>query len=276
LVGYTRRVARGLGIGEGRRGVFITFEGPEGSGKTTQAARLAEALGSAGLPVVLTREPGGTEIGERIRTILLAGDHDQSAIDPRADALLFNAARAQLVADVISPALERGSVVICARYADSTVAYQGAGRGIAIAELRELEAFATIGLKPDLTILLDLPVQVGLRRKEGAEQTRFETGYDLAFHERVRAGFLGLAEREPERFAVVDAGRSPDEVFAAVSAAVARLPRLGALGADAGASGQSGPRAMSDHVSGEGPDRRPGVDEQRVSDLERPAERMYA
>jgi dTMP kinase len=266
------------GDGErGGRGLFVTFEGPEGSGKTTQAARLAERAGRIGVPFVLTREPGGTAVGERIRSILLESGNHGIAIDPRTDALLFNAARAQLVSEVIEPALERGDLVICARYADSTVAYQGAGSGLALAELREIEVFATVGLKPDLTVLLDLPAQAGLRRKASAEHTRFETGYDLAFHERVRAGFLALAEREPERFAIVDAGRSADDVFAAVVAAVARLPGLGVL---ADASTETGRPVRGEGLADTSMDgahgRAPEPDDQRLGDLERRVERMYA
>ena len=193
--GYTRAVTtRPMPV---PRGCFITLEGPEGSGKTSQAEALRARLADAGATVVLTREPGGTRIGERIRAILLdtavAGDHVVAAQDARTDALLFNAARAQLVAEVIGPAIDRGDVVVCARFADSTLAYQGYGAGLPRDELRTLERFATDGLRPDLTIVLDLPPEVGLARKSAAEVTRFEAGFDLAFHERVRAGFLALA-----------------------------------------------------------------------------------
>ena len=206
------------------RGRFITLEGPEGSGKTSQAEVLREHLAAGGSGVVLTREPGGTALGERVRAILLetavAGGPD-GAPDPRTDALLFNAARAQLVAEVIAPALARGNVVVCARFADSTLAYQGYGDGLPRDELRMLERFATGGLRPDLTIVLDLPPEVGLARKSGAEVTRFEAGFDLEFHERVRAGFLALAAAEPDRFVVIDATQSFDVVSDAIVAAVA-------------------------------------------------------
>jgi dTMP kinase len=191
------------------RGTFITLEGPEGAGKTALAKRLAEELTRRGHVVRSTREPGGTRLGERVRAIVLehgAGE-GTTPVDPRADALLFNAARAQLVSEVIRPALEDGEVVLCARYADSTLAYQGFGAGLPIEELRAVVAIATGGLTPDLTILLDVPPDIGLSRKTGAARNRFEASFDLAFHERVRAGFLQLAAEEPARFRVVDSSR---------------------------------------------------------------------
>jgi len=202
-----------------RRGRFLTLEGPEGAGKTVLAERLADALAAGGADVLLTREPGGTRLGERLRDMLLA--RDSVAIDPLVDALLFNAARAQLVAEVIRPALDAGRVVVCARFADSTLAYQGYGAGLDLDALRELAAVATGGLTPDRTILLDLPAEAGLRRKAPDDHTRFEAAFDLDFHRRVRAGFLELAGREPARFAIVDAGRAIDAVFADVLAEAA-------------------------------------------------------
>lgn len=195
------------------KGTFITLEGPEGAGKTVLAKRLVEALRQEGRTVLSTREPGGTRLGERLRKILLedvAGG--QPAVDPRADALLFSAARAQLVADVIRPALQRGEVVVCARFADSTLAYQGYGVGLPIRELRAIQAVATGGLVPDLTILLDVPPEIGLARKSDASRNRFESAFDVAFHERVRAGFLELARAEPSRFQVIDSARTIDVV----------------------------------------------------------------
>jgi len=209
-VGYTRLVASL----DPRRGRFLSLEGPEGAGKTIMAGRLADALRSADLAVVLTREPGGTHLGERLREVLLA--RDSVRIDPLADALLFNAARAQLVTEIVRPALEAGQLVVCARFSDSTLAYQGYGAGVDIDTLRELAAVATGGLVPDQTILLDLPAEDGLRRKAPDDQTRFEAAFDLDFHRRVRAGFLALARHEPTRFAVIDAARGVEEVFADV------------------------------------------------------------
>jgi dTMP kinase len=208
-----------------RRGWFITVEGPDGAGKTTQAETLAEHLREQGLDVLLTREPGGTHLGERVRDLLLAGG-GTVATDPVTDALLFSAARRQLVTEVLRPALSRGQTVVCARYADSTLAYQGYGAGVPIERLRALEVIATDGLVPDLTILLDLSVEAGLGRKGPDEITRFE-GFDLAFHRRVRDGFLALAAASPERFVVVDATKPLHEVGTAVNTAADQLTAAG-------------------------------------------------
>jgi dTMP kinase len=194
-----------------RPGTFITLEGPEGAGKTTQAELLERHLAGLGTPTVLVREPGGTPLGEEIRAILLG--HREGGIGPRTDALLFNAARAQLVEDVIRPALLRGETVISTRFSDSTLAYQGYGLGLPLDALQDIEAFATGGLVPDRTVLLDLAVEAGLARKAVAERTRFETAFDVSFHERVREGFIALARREPGRFVVVDAAAEPEKVF---------------------------------------------------------------
>lgn len=206
-------------------GRFITLEGPEGAGKTLQARRLVEALAAQGHRSRLTREPGGTALGEQIRSIVLARAADGAGgIDLRADALLFNAARAQLVAEVIRPALASGEVVVCARYADSTLAYQGYGAGLPLTELRAVADAATGGLVPDLTILLDVAPEVGLRRKAEESRNRFEAAFDLDFHRRVRAGFLELAGAEPARWRVIEAERDADAVFADVlEAALAML-----------------------------------------------------
>jgi dTMP kinase len=222
---YTRRVTtRGTPTRPGR---FITLEGPEGAGKTRQAQAIESSLEKAGIPVVVTREPGGTRLGERIRDLLLMRGGSSGTIQPLADALLFNAARAQLVAEVIRPALAREAIVVCTRFADSTLAYQGYGAGLPIDDLRALERLATGGLTPDLTILLDLPIETGLARKTADELTRFEAGFDVAFHQRVRSGFLELARAEPARFAVIDASPPADEVFEAIRAALTqRLPEL--------------------------------------------------
>ncbi len=186
---------------------------------------LAERLLSAGRQVVTTREPGGTQLGERIRQVVLAsgGDHDALV-----DALLFNAARRQLVRDVILPGLARGAVVMCDRFADSTLAYQGFGGGAPGDALRQIAAAATGGLTPDRTLLFDLEVSAGLTRRRDGERealTKFEidTPFGAEFHERVRRGFLTLAANEPSRWRVVDASGSPDEVAEQVWAAVADL-----------------------------------------------------
>lgn len=223
-VGYTRQVTR---PGAPSRGWFITIEGPEGAGKTTQAAAIARHLVGLGLDVHTTREPGGTWLGERLRDILLARTDSAAPTDPLTDALLFNAARRQLVTEVIRPALDAGRTVVCARFADSTLAYQGYGAGIPLDRLKTLELAATDGLKPDLTILLDLPIEDGLARKAPGDITRFEAEFDLAFHRRVRDGFLALAAAEPGRFAVVDASRPSADVSAAAAPAVDRLTRSG-------------------------------------------------
>jgi dTMP kinase len=204
------------------RGPFVTLEGPEGAGKTTQAARLRDRLDAAGLATILLREPGGTRLGESIRTLLLerrSETADEPRITARADALLFNAARAQLVDERIAPALAAGTLVICSRFTDSTLAYQGYGMGLPLDELRILAEVATGGIRPDLTVLLDVPVEAGLARKLG-EETRFEAEFDLAFHRRVREGFLALASAEPDRFVVIDGTASPEVVGAAIDAAL--------------------------------------------------------
>jgi dTMP kinase len=186
-------------------GIFITFEGPDGSGKTTQIRRLAEWLSARGAQVLLTREPGGTEISEQIRDIL--HDLKNKAMHPRAEILLYSAARAQLVAEKMKPHLAAGGIVLSDRYADSTLAYQGYGHGLALETLRLITTFATDSLRPDLTLLFDVDAETGLRRRlaGGGEWNRLDD-YALAFHQRVRAGYLELAQAEPERWVKVDAG----------------------------------------------------------------------
>jgi dTMP kinase len=232
---------RGYARTHAGRGWFVTFEGPEGSGKTVQAARLRDAALAAGIATTLSREPGGTPLGDRIRHILMDAGQDSVALGPRADALLFNAARAQHVDDVLRPALARGELVICARYADSTLAYQGYGSGLPIPALAELQALATDGLRPDLTILLDVPVEIGLGRKGSDEQQRFEAGFDVAYHQRVREGFRRLAAAEPDRFVSLDATASEADVEAQVRAAVSSLAGLEVLAAVPAGAGAGEP-----------------------------------
>ncbi|MEO8469770.1 MAG: dTMP kinase [Chloroflexota bacterium] len=195
-------------------GQFISIEGPDGSGKTHQARLLADVLRERGHDVLLTREPGGTPLGDRLYELLMANGGEP--IDPIADAMLFNASRAQHVAKVIRPALAAGRVVISARYADSTMAYQGYGGGVDLGVLRRIIAIATGGLTPDRTLLLDLAAETGLARKTPDTHTRFETAFDLAFHLRVRAGFLEMARAEPSRWVVIDADRSSEKVFESI------------------------------------------------------------
>lgn len=200
-------------------GSFIVFEGSEGAGKTTQIALLASHLSETGREVVVTREPGGTAVGNAIRDVLLG--RDDYAMLPATEAFLLSAARAQHVHDVIRPALTRGCVVLCDRFADSTLAYQGGGGGMDRTELVCLQHIATGDLKPNLRILLDLPVESGLARRHLDANTvnRIDQA-DLAFHQRVRAAFLALAEEEPETWTIIDASRPVDQVSNDVTLAV--------------------------------------------------------
>lgn len=184
--------------------MFITFEGPDGSGKSTQIKLLAETLTALGHTVLLTREPGGTAIGEQVRNLL--HDRQHHAMHPRAEVLLFAAARAQLVAEKIRPHLAAGGLVLSDRFYDSTFAYQGYGHGLDLDDLRRLTQIATGGLKPDLTLLFDVDAETGLRRRQqgGGEWTRLDA-LALEFHQRVRAGYLALARNEPERWRILDA-----------------------------------------------------------------------
>ena len=190
--------------------MFITLEGPEGSGKTSHIPYLVEYLREKGHTVFPTREPGGTSIGEQIRE----GIHDlkNAEMHPRTETLLYQAARAQIVEEVIRPRLAAGGIVLSDRYADSTIAYQGYGHRQDIQQVRALINYATGGLVPDLTILLDLDVEVGLQRKQNADEWNRLDAYTVEFHRRVRAGYLELVKQEPERWVVIDAEKKWDEV----------------------------------------------------------------
>lgn len=207
------------------RGLFVVFEGGDGAGKSTQVARLVEALRAEGHDTVRTREPGGTPLGETLRGLVLDPAH--GPLDARTEALLFAAARAAHVAQLIRPALAAGRTVVCDRFADSSAAYQGAGRGLGVDRVAELNAWAAAGLVPDLTVLLDVPAGTGRARREARDGTpgdRLETEPD-AFHDANREAFLELAARAPERYLVLDATRPAGEIADAVRARLAHLPR---------------------------------------------------
>jgi len=189
--------------------LFITFEGGEGSGKSVQARALYNRLSQSAIPALLTHEPGGTPFGNRIgRWLKWAEVKD---ISPLTELLLFNASRAQLVSEVIRPNLKNGIVVICDRYADSTTAYQSYGRGLGLEMVEAINNTATQGLKPDLIVLLDIPVEEGLARKRVKKRDRFERE-DIAFHQRVREGYLKLAADDPQRWLVIDATQSKEKI----------------------------------------------------------------
>ncbi|MGD8149181.1 dTMP kinase [Ornithinimicrobium sp. Y1694] len=203
----------------GGRGLFIAFEGGDGAGKSTQAGLLGAWLTEQGYAVSHTREPGGTALGRQIRELVLHGE--DGSVTPRAEALLFAADRAHHVASLVRPALERGHVVLTDRYLDSSVAYQGAARALGHEEIRDLSLWAVEGLVPDLTVLLDVPAALG-RVRRGEVHDRLEREAD-SFHDRVRAGFLDLAARDPERYVVLDASGAPEDLAATVRDRVALL-----------------------------------------------------
>jgi len=190
-------------------GKFITFEGCDGSGKTTQVALLKNKLEEMEIPCSITREPGGTPISEKIRNIIL--DENNKAMVWRTEALLYAAARAQLVGEHITPALNKGIHVICDRFIDSTLAYQGYGRGLNLQDLININTFATGSLKPDLTILLEIEPEITLKRRANRKADRLEEE-KIDFHRRVREGYLQLAKKEPDRFKIINANRSIEEV----------------------------------------------------------------
>ncbi len=210
------------------RGLFVTFEGIEGSGKTTQVERLARRLRTAGVPVVVTREPGGTSAGARLRSLLL--DRDEALLAPAAEALVYAADRAQHIEELILPALRRGALVLCDRYLDATLAYQGFGRRLGVERILEIHRCPPLDLRPDRTILLDHDPRLGLPRARlrsrhagiGRSEGRIEAE-GLPFHRRVRRGYLRLAADEPARFRVIPAEGTPSEVEARVRAALADL-----------------------------------------------------
>lgn len=202
---------------------FITLEGPEGGGKSTQAKRLVDHLQALGHEVLLTREPGGTEIGDQIRQVIMSLEN--KSMSPEAEFLLFSASRAQVVRELIEPQLERGGIVVCDRFYDSSLAYQGYGHELDLELLRTITGFVSGGLVPDLTFLLDLTSELGLeRRKQDGRWNRLDD-YDLAFHERVREGYHRLAELDPDRWVQIDAAQSEDEIQEQIRDAVAE--RLG-------------------------------------------------
>ncbi|MGD1119067.1 MAG: dTMP kinase [Dehalococcoidales bacterium] len=201
-------------------GLFITFEGGEGCGKSTQSKLLYSRLKKLAVPALLTHEPGITALGKKI-TRLLKFSQDVD-ISPLAELLLFNASRAQLLEEVINLALKKGTVVICDRFTDSTLAYQGYGRGLDLALVNGVNKLATRGLKPDLTILLDLPVETGLARKKDKKADRFQAE-NLAFHRCVREGYLKLAKAEPERWLTIDATQSKDTIAGIIWQSVSKL-----------------------------------------------------
>ncbi len=197
---------------------FITLEGPEGGGKSTQAKRLVDHLQAQGHEVLLTREPGGTEIGDQIRQVIMSLEN--KSMSPEAEFLLFSASRAQVVRELIEPQLERGGFVVCDRFYDSSLAYQGYGHELDLELLRTITGFVSGGLVPDLTFLLDLTSELGLeRRKQGGRWNRLDD-YDLAFHERVREGYHRLAELDPDRWVQIDAAQTEDEIQAEIQEAI--------------------------------------------------------
>jgi dTMP kinase len=197
-----------------KKGIFITVEGCEGAGKSTQAKLLADHLTNQGYQVLVTREPGGTVIGEKIRGILLDRNHWE--LTPSVELLLYLASRSQLVSQVIKPALEEGQVVISDRFHHSTLAYQGGARALDMPLVRKINEFATEGILPDMTFLLDLPPEIGLERKGSYDEDRME-GQGIEFHQKVRQAFLSLAGEEPERIVVIDANQAMEKISSSIN-----------------------------------------------------------
>ncbi len=203
-----------------KKGKFITFEGPDGSGKTAQMDILVDEFTEKGYPILRTREPGGTSIGDQIRATLL--DLKNTSMVDRTEALLYQAARAQLVDEIIKPHLGGGGIVLCDRYADSTLAYQGYGHRNTVESLQGIIHYATGGLIPDLTILLDLAPEVGLERRLADGGLNRLDAYDLEFHQRVRSGYLELMKESPDRWVLIDADQDFDQVQSEIRAVLQR------------------------------------------------------
>ena len=246
------------------RGVFITFEGGDGSGKSTQIQSVRDWFESRGREVVVTREPGGTELGTEIRRLVQNGPED---VDARTEALLYAADRAYHVATVIRPALERGAVVLGDRYIDSSLAYQGAARSLGVDEIASLSAWATRGLYPSLTFLLDLPPEVGARRRTDAPDRMERESMD--FHERVRHEYLRLADAEPDRFVVIDAVGTVDEVFSEIRGVLVERFDGGSSTIDEAVDGSAGSVSAPD-AGAEAPAEAPAESEDAAPEVASP------
>ena len=246
------------------RGVFITFEGGDGSGKSTQIQSVREWFESRGREVIVTREPGGTELGTEIRRLVQNGPED---VDARTEALLYAADRAYHVATVIGPALERGAVVLGDRYIDSSLAYQGAARSLGVDEIASLSAWATQGLYPSLTFLLDMPPEVGARRRTDAPDRMERESMD--FHERVRHEYLRLADAEPERIVVIDAVGTVDEVFSEIRGVLVERFDGGSSTIDEAVDGSAGSVTDAD-TDAEAPTEAPAESEDAAPEVASP------
>ena len=246
------------------RGVFITFEGGDGSGKSTQIQSVRDWFESRGREVIVTREPGGTELGTEIRRLVQNGPED---VDARTEALLYAADRAYHVATVIRPALERGAVVLGDRYIDSSLAYQGAARSLGVDEIASLSAWATQGLYPSLTFLLDLPPEVGARRRTDAPDRMERESMD--FHERVRHEYLRLADAEPERIVVIDAVGTVDEVFSEIRGVLVERFDGGSSTIDEAVDGSAGSVTDAD-TDAEAPTEAPAESEDAAPEVASP------
>ena len=246
------------------RGMFITFEGGDGSGKSTQIQSVREWFASRGREVIVTREPGGTELGTEIRRLVQNGPED---VDARTEALLYAADRAYHVATVIAPALERGAVVLGDRYIDSSLAYQGAARSLGVDEIASLSAWATRGLYPSLTFLLDLPPEVGARRRTDAPDRMERESMD--FHERVRHQYLRLADAEPDRIVVIDAVGTVDEVFSEIRGVLVERFEGGVATIDEAVDGSAGSVTAAD-TDAEAPAEAPAESEDAAPEVASP------